>query len=78
MVSWNVPTATDNGADVPLRQGPSFNSAFLPTGFFGPFQYFFDDTAGNTAVCNIYAVVSGKLRSLISSFRRVEEFTYLL
>ena len=59
-VEWTAPTATDNGVNVPLASGPTFNSAFFFAGTTGPFVYRFTDNAGNTAQCEIYIFVTGK------------------
>ena len=60
-VEWTVPTATDNGVDVPASSSPGYNAAFFLPGTTGPFVYRFTDDAGNTAECEVYVFVTSKL-----------------
>ncbi|XP_041457583.1 mucin-17-like [Lytechinus variegatus] len=63
-VSWNVPTATDNGVEIPPSSTPPFSSIFIPPGNYGPFNYVFTDIAGNSAVCPIFISISGEMNEI--------------
>lgn len=64
-VTWNIPTAVDNGVSVPSSSQPSLFAPgqFLPEGLYRDLFYTFDDAAGNRAVCEFIIFVTGTLFS---------------
>ncbi|XP_030831233.1 mucin-17 isoform X5 [Strongylocentrotus purpuratus] len=53
-VSWELPSATDDGVAIDFTSGLTFTSAFFPEGRTGPFSWRFSDAAGNEVTCELY------------------------
>ncbi|XP_030853421.1 mucin-19 isoform X3 [Strongylocentrotus purpuratus] len=53
-VSWELPSATDDGVVIDFTIGLTFTSAFFPEGRTGPFSWRFSDAAGNEVTCELY------------------------